>query len=169
MREHPMKSTVCAICISVAAAGASSALSPNTSMLAETNAEWAMNVTALVIAPDGTWGVATEPFSGKALANAIADCKSKYSRKIGCGYRSTFVREGWSLGIRCGPINIIVAEKTLLAAEQNAIKSELTQRRDYHPNMPPCVRVVMVAPDGRVIAPDASSPSGTRQVIPAVP
>ncbi len=148
--------TVCAICISIVAAGASSAqtaLTPNPPILAKTKAEWAKDVTALVIAPDGTWGTATEPFSGKALGKAIADCKSKYSGKIGCGYRSAFVREGWSLGIRCGQINIIAAEKSLLAAEQTAIKSEFIQRRDYHPNMPPCVRVVTVDPDGKVIPP----------------
>lgn len=131
-------------------------LSPNTPTLAQTNAAWEKDVTALVIAPDGTWGTATEPFSGKALGKAIADCKSKYSGKIGCGYRSTFVREGWSLSIRCGQVNIIVAEKSLRVAGQTAIQSEFIQRRDYHPNMPPCVRVVTVDANGKVIAPHHS-------------
>ncbi len=108
----------------------------------------------LVIAPDGTWGTATEPSYGQALAKAIANCKSKYRHEIGCGYRSTSIRAGWSFAMRCGQENIIVAAKTLDAAEQAAVDSELNLRRDYKPDMPPCVRVVSVAPDGRIIAPD---------------
>ena len=159
VREHPMKATLCAVCISIAGAGASTAqtaLTPHPPSLVQTKAEWAKDVTALVMAPDGTWGTATEPHSGQALTKAIADCKTKYSRKIGCGYRSTFVREGWSLGIRCGQVNIIVAEKTFPAAEKTAAVSEFIQRRDYNPDMPSCVRVVTVDPDGRVIVPDIS-------------
>lgn len=159
MREHLMGTAACALCISAAGVGASyaqKALSSNRSLLAQTKAEWAKDVTALVIAPDGTWGTATEPYPGQALAKAIANCKTKYRGEIGCGYQSTFVREGWSLGIRCGQVNIIVAEKTLLAAEQAAVESEFTQRRDYQPNMPPCVRMVTVDPDGKVIAPDVT-------------
>jgi hypothetical protein len=151
--------TVCAICISIAAAGASSAqtaLTPSPPILAQPKAEWAKDFTALVIAPDGTWGTATEPYSGQALTKAIANCKSKYDKKIGCGYQSTLVREGWSLGLRCGQVNIIVAEKTLLAAETTAVEYEFNRRRDYHPDMPPCVRVVMVDPDGRVTASNVS-------------
>ena len=84
------------------------------------------------------------------------NCKSKYRRELGCGYRSTFIREGWSLVLRCGDENIIVAAKTLHAAEQAAVNSELTLRRDYKPEMPPCTRIVSVKPDGRVIAPDVA-------------
>jgi hypothetical protein len=156
MIERLMKATVCAISISVAAAGASSAqmtLSANPTLLEETNDDWTKDFTVLVIAPDGTWGTATEPSYGRSLAKAIANCKSKYGHEIGCGYRSTSIREGWSLVLRCGDENIIVAAKTLHTAEQAAIDSELRLRRDYKPEMPPCVRVVSVDPDGRIIAP----------------
>jgi hypothetical protein len=154
-----MNAMVCAIIISVASTGAGSAqtaLSPNPPRQVQTNDDWAKDVTALVIAPDGTWGAATEPFPGPALGKAIANCKSKYHHEIGCGYRSTFIRAGWSLALRCGKENIIVAEKTLDAAEQAAIDAELRLRRDYKPDMPPCVRVVSVDPDGRIIAPDVA-------------
>ena len=113
-------------------------------------------MTALVIAPDGTWGTATEPRVNEALGKAIANCKSKYPHEIGCGYRSTFIREGWSLVLRCGRENIIVAENTLDAAEQAAINSEFRLRRDYKPDMPPCIRVTTVKPDGGIIAPDVA-------------
>ena len=158
MAERIMQAMACAISISIAAVGASSgqpALSPNTPLLEQTSFEWTKDVTALVIAPDGSWGTATEPLVGTALAKAIANCKSKYLRDIGCGYRSTFIRAGWSLALRCGRESIIVAAKTLHAAEQAAIDSELDLRRNYHPDMPPCVRVVSVDPVGAIIAPDA--------------
>ena len=154
-----IQATACAIGISMVGVSASSAQpawSPNPPLQAQSNDEWAKEVTALVIAPDGTWGTATEPYPGPALGKAIANCKSKYQHEIGCGHRSTFIREGWSLVLRCGRENIIVAEKTLDAAEQAAVDSELRLRRDYKPDMPPCVRVVSVTPDGRIIAPNVA-------------
>jgi hypothetical protein len=69
--------------------------------------------TVVAITPDGTWGVATEPFINRAIANAIADCKNKYQSKIGCGSQITSIRGGWSIGIRCGNRSIFVAEATL--------------------------------------------------------
>lgn len=157
MRKRIMEAAACVISISIAAAGASAAqtaLSPSPPLLAQTNAEWTKDVTVLVIAPDGTWGTATEPYFHQALAKAIAHCKSKYRHEIGCGYRSTSVRAGWTLAMRCGKENIIVAATTLHAAEQDAVNSELNRRRDYYPDMSPCVRVVSVDPGGRIISPD---------------
>jgi hypothetical protein len=157
MKGRILQATACAISISVATVGASAAQtasSRNPPLLAQANAEWTKDVTVLVIAPDGTWGTATEPFFNEALAKAIANCKSNYRHEIGCGYRSTSVRAGWSLVLRCGQENLIVAAKTLHAAEQAAVNSELNLRRDYYPDMPPCVRVVSVDPDGGIIAPD---------------
>lgn len=143
--------SVAAICTSVAGM----ALPSIAQSVGQTDREWMKDVTALVIAPDGTWGTATEPSTNQALASAIARCKHKHGEKIGCGYRSTFIREGWSLALRCGRENIIVAEKILSAAEQAAVNAELRLRRDYKPDMLPCVRTVSVSPDGAVIAPDA--------------
>jgi hypothetical protein len=160
-RERIIQATACAIGISISGVSASSAQpasSPNPPLLAQSNDEWMADVTVLVIAPDGTWGTATEPTPGQALAKAIANCKSKHRHELGCGYRSTFIREGWSPVLRCGDENIIVAAKTLHAAEQAAVNSELTLRRDYRPEMPPCIRVVSVKPDGRIIAPNAAGP-----------
>lgn len=160
MRERIIRVAACAIGVSVAAVSTSSAqtaLSPNPPLLAQTNADWTKDVTVLVIAPDGTWGTATEPSFNQALAKAIAHCKSNYRQEIGCGYRSTSVRAGWSLALRCGQDNIIVAARTLHAAEQAAVDSELNLRRDYRPDMPPCVRVVSVDPDGGIIAPDVEN------------
>jgi len=55
---------------------------------------WQKDLTVVVIAPDGTWGVATDPITGRAIANAMADCKNKYQSKIGCGSQMTFVHGG---------------------------------------------------------------------------
>jgi hypothetical protein len=52
------------------------------------------DITVVAIASDGTWGVATEPTTGRAIANAIADCKKKHYSKIGCGSEITTVRGG---------------------------------------------------------------------------
>jgi hypothetical protein len=80
------------------------------------------NWTVLTMAPDGSWGVATNISSNQAITRAIADCKMMSQAKIGCGAQFTTIRAGWSLGIRCGDQNIMAAGKTLAAAEKAAIK-----------------------------------------------
>jgi hypothetical protein len=117
--------------------------------------EW-NDITVVAIAPDGTWGVATEPNLHRAINDAIGDCKRKYERKIGCGSQITSVVSGWSLGKRCGNYVIFVAEKSLAHAEQAATNREAELRQLYAPNMPPCVRVMSVDPHGNVVAPDVA-------------
>jgi hypothetical protein len=123
---------------------------------ANTDEYWQKDITVVAIAPDGTWGVATDPITGRAIANAMADCKNKYQSKIGCGSQMTFVHGGWSIGKRCGDRNIFVAEESLAKAEQAAINREIQLRQFYAPNMPPCVRVMSVDPNGDVVAPDVA-------------
>jgi hypothetical protein len=114
---------------------------------------WQAEVTVVAIAPDGTWGTATDALTNRAIANAIDDCKQKYPSEIGCGYRSTFVREGWSLVFRCGAQNILVAEKELADAQWAAFRQERDLRARYVPNMPACERTLMVDPQGQIVAP----------------
>lgn len=160
MRKDLMQmATYIGIGIGIAAMSASFAqtgLAEDLPLLALGDAEWAKNVTVLVIAPDGTWAAATEPSFDEAFTKAIASCKSKYRHEIGCGYRSTAIRAGWSLAVRCGRESIIVTAKSLEAAKQAAVVSELRLRRDYRPGMPPCVQVASVDPDGRITASDVA-------------
>jgi hypothetical protein len=133
------------------------------------------DVTVLTIAPNGTWGLATEPSINRAIVNAINHCKSKYHGRIGCGHRFTTIRGGWSLGYRCGTQSIIVAEKSLADAQERALGREHELRAQYVPNMPACVRTVTVDPLGAVVAkheeaalPSRSSPaSGSDELLAA--
>jgi hypothetical protein len=114
------------------------------------------SVTVLVMAPNGSWGAATEDSIGVATAAAIAHCKTMYRKAVGCGAYSTVIRAGWSLGIRCGDETIMAAERTLIEAEQAVIDRELELRRFYRPDLPPCVRLVSIDPSGAIIAPYAA-------------
>ena len=58
---------------------------------------------------------------------------------------------GWSLGIRCGTENIIVAARELADAERAAINREIDLKYRYAPDMPPCRRVLSVNPDGEIV------------------
>jgi hypothetical protein len=133
---------VCALIIGVSAGRTASA-----------DDDWQKDVTVLTIAPDGTWGVATDAFVSRAIALAIADCKRKYQREIGCGHRLTSIRAGWSLAFRCGSENVIVAERSLADAEQMARRREDELRTVYVPDMLACVRTVTVDPHGAVVVP----------------
>ena len=160
MSGRTILGTACALAVSLGALNVSFAQSsvrpfPPTSV--STNDDWQKDVTVLTFAPDGTWGTATEAYINRAIANAIGDCKKKYQREIGCGYQFTSIHEGWSLGIRCGKENIIAAGKTLVEAEQAAANREVELREFYVPDMPPCVRVVSVDPNGIVIAPNVAN------------
>src|SRR5262249_20959564 len=95
--------------------------------VAQTNSprDWAAPTTVLTMTPNGEWGAATHDLVGVAIGAAIADCKQRFRRAKGCGALQTTMREGWSLGIRCGDKSIIVAEKTLIEAEQAAIDREI--------------------------------------------
>jgi hypothetical protein len=111
--------------------------------------------TVLTMAPDGSWGAATSFSINRAIAFAIANCKIAYQREIGCGAIFTSIQAGWSLGIRCGRENIVVAEKTLAGAEQAATRREAERRQLYVPDMPSCRRVVTVDSNGTIIVPHA--------------
>jgi len=122
------------------------------------------HLTVLTMAPDGAWGVATDMSTNRAIAGAIANCKTMSRAELGCGAYSSTIRAGWSLGIRCGNENIIVAEKTLAGALQAAINRETELRQLYAPDMPPCTRVVTVDPHGAIVEPkpDYANRSGSR-------
>ena len=112
--------------------------------------------TVLTMAPDGSWGAATETWVNQAIARAIDSCKAMSRAAIGCGAYLTTVQAGWSLGLTCGREVIVVADKTLAEAEQAARGRMLELRHRYVKDLPPCVRVVTVDPYGRITTPTGS-------------
>jgi hypothetical protein len=105
--------------------------------------------TAVTVAPDGSWGAATEPSVGQALAKAIRNCKAMSGAQIGCGAQSRTIQGGWILVNRCGDWNIVVAERRLDEAERRARERE-TDLRERYADLPPCRRVLTVNPRGGV-------------------
>jgi hypothetical protein len=143
--------TACALAVTVAAMGVPPAQSapPQPAAIEE----WAHDFTVLTMAPDGAWGTATDPQVNRAIFLAISNCKAMSGMELGCGAYLTTVRGGWSLGIRCGRENIIVADRDLAEAERRARNREAELRERYVPTMPPCARVVTVDPNGAIVGP----------------
>ena len=110
--------------------------------------------TVVTMAPDGSWGSATEPSVGQALAKAIAYCKAMANKEIGCGAQFRAIQAGWVLATRCGDTNIIVADRRLADAERAASERETDLREHYTPDLPPCRRVLAVNPRGGVMSRD---------------
>ena len=122
--------------------------------------EWQRDWTVLAMSPDGAWGVATDMWMIGALSRAIRDCTAMSGKEMGCGAYFTVIRAGWSLGIRCGDKNIIMAESTLTDAERRARWREIELRKLHDPDMPPCVRLVTVDPSGTIVAPNGKPRGG---------
>ena len=117
-----------------------------------TSEDWMHNFTVLTMFGEA-WGSATAPHLNGAIADAIAGCKTMSRKELGCGAHLTSVRAGWSLGIRCGRENIIVADRDLVEAERRAQRREFELRTRYGRDIPECVRVVTVDPSGRIVLP----------------
>ena len=112
--------------------------------------DWARDYTVLTIYGNA-WGAATDPIFDRAIARAIADCNARSGTDIGCGAFFISVQAGWSLGVICGRKNIVVSDKDLSEAERVASRRELELRTHYVPDMPACVRVVTIDPNGRLV------------------
>ena len=116
------------------------------------SADWAHDYTVLTVYGNA-WGAATDPIFDRAIARAIADCNAMSGTDLGCGAFFISVQAGWSLGMLCGRKNIVVSDRDLAAAERVASRRELELRTHYVPDMPACVRVVTIDPNGRFVTP----------------
>ena len=115
---------------------------------------WMQDHAVLTMSLTGEWGVGIDPDIARAIKAAIDNCRKMSRAKPpmdGCGADFSSIRAGWSLGIRCGRHNILVADRDLAKAEQQALARERELRQRYAPQAPPCVRVVTVTPAGYVI------------------
>ncbi|MEJ0077206.1 MAG: hypothetical protein WDO17_17550 [Alphaproteobacteria bacterium] len=146
MKRH-LATVACAFALSIGATGVR-AQSPNAITLSQ--GEW----TVLTMAPDGSWGVATDLFINRAIADAIRMCRGMSGAQLGCGAVLVSVQAGWSLGLRCGQENILAADRYLENAERIARERELELRYVHAAALGICRRVVTVTPEGRVIAPE---------------
>jgi hypothetical protein len=109
--------------------------------------------TVLTLARDGSWGTATDSDTGQAIAAAIRDCKAMSRSVNSCGARLTTIFRGWSLAVLCGDEIILVAASQRSEAERMAVAREAELRLVYRRDMPFCVRIATVGPDGAVVAP----------------
>ena len=111
-------------------------------------------LTVLTLAGDGSWGTATDSDTGRAIAAAIRDCKAMSPRRVNsCGARFITIFRGWSLAVLCGDEPILAAASQRSEAERMTVAREAELRLVYHRDMPPCVRIATVGPDGAVVAP----------------
>jgi hypothetical protein len=113
---------------------------------------WRDYVTVVTMAPDGSWGVATELTAGRAIVGAIRRCRAMTRAELGCGAQFSAIREGWIVAYRCGDTNIVTAVRALADAVQAAHERESELRAFYMPNLPPCRQVLTVDPRGEVTA-----------------
>ena len=120
------------------------------------------DLTVVTLARDGSWGVATAGSQGPAIAAAIRECRAAAAAPSDCGAQFITARGDWVIASLCGEHKIIVAARTLEAAEQALALRETDLRRSRAPDLPECTRVITVDPRGRVVPGQAA---GSRQVV----
>jgi len=120
--------------------------------------DWTYDFVVLTMAPNGAWGVGSHPLINRAIVIAIENCNAMSGMQPGCGGEMTSIRAGWTLGFRCGPHNILVADHDLDEAERRAFNREVALRDHYYPDMPPCARLVTVTP-GSLVIPTRPNPA----------
>jgi hypothetical protein len=107
-------------------------------------------VTAVTLARDGSWGVATAGSTGEAIAAAVRACRAMAEGRSDCGAQLTTTRGRWVIASLCGDHQIIVSADTREDAEAAAIKRERDTRRVYVPDLSPCRRVLTVDSTGSI-------------------
>jgi hypothetical protein len=113
--------------------------------------DWRQDWTVLTLASDGTWGAATEGTVNRAIASAIGACRAKSPRSSDCGAKFVSIRAAWSVALLCGEETIVAAAKQRAEAEERASERERELRWVHRRNMPPCMRVVAINPNGFVV------------------
>jgi len=140
--------------------GAPSTASAQIGLAGASDGDW----TVLTVSPDGAWGTATEEYLNRAIANAIARCREKSNRALGCGAYMVSVQRGWALGLRCGTENILATGVSLADTVERAHQREVELRTFYHPEAERCRQLVVVGPDGAIKTPQPQSiASGSRR------
>jgi hypothetical protein len=107
-------------------------------------------VTAVTLARDGSWGVATGGSTGEAIAAAVRACRAMAAALSDCGAVQTTTRGRWVVGSLCGDRQIIVSTDKREDAAAAALERERETRRLYVPDLPPCRRVLTVDPGGAI-------------------
>jgi hypothetical protein len=107
-------------------------------------------VTAVTLARDGSWGVATAGSTGEAIAAVVRACRAMAAALSDCGAVQTTTRGRWVVGSLCGDRQIIVSADSREDAVAAALERERATRRFYVPDLPPCRRVLTVDPGGAI-------------------
>jgi hypothetical protein len=145
-----LRTTACALAVSFVASHAS--LAQSLQPIPAPVIVWGDYFTVVTMAPDGSWGVATELSVGEAIAGAIRRCRAMTRAELGCGAQFRAISDGWIVAYRCGDTNIIAAGRALADAARVARERESELRASYAPNLPPCRQVLTVDPRGEVAA-----------------
>jgi hypothetical protein len=107
--------------------------------------------TVLTLSRTGAWGAGTDYATNTAIASAIRHCKAMSTVATDCGSKFTSIFAGWSVAVLCGDQTIVAAARRLHDAERAAVERETELRVVYRRDMPACVRVVTIDPDGRAV------------------
>ena len=123
--------------------------------------------TAVTVARDGSWGVATTGSQSQAIAAGIRNCRAMSLAGSDCGAELTTIRGGWTLALRCSDYRNPRRRQELEAAETAALNREIDLQLFYVPDLPPCRRILTVDPEGTANTPTSLSTKAAN-FVPAV-
>ena len=106
--------------------------------------------TVVTMARDGSWGVGIDRHMAAANAAAIRECRAMSIGGSDCGAELAAIRDGWIVGVRCDDYRILVTGRDFKDAELTLFNREIDLKQIYVPDLPPCRRVLTIAPRGAV-------------------
>jgi hypothetical protein len=114
--------------------------------------------TALTMAQDGSWGVASRAAQWQAMADAITLCRAMTGASD-CGASFALTRGGWIAANLCGDYKVLATGATREGAEADALNREISLQLQFVPDLPPCRRVVTVDASGSTIVSSRPNPA----------
>jgi len=107
--------------------------------------------TVVTLSRSGSWGVASASTQPVAIAAAINSCRVMAGGSSDCGSLFKAARGEWIVANLCGSHKIVAVGRSLEDAEREALYFEISLQLAYAPDLPPCKRVVTIAPNGTVV------------------
>ena len=106
------------------------------------------NWIVLTVARNGSWGIATAPTQGEAIAGAVFRCQAMTAGESDCGAELVAFKSGLAMALLCGDHRVIVTANDPAEADGFATDRLVLLRELYGPSFPSCQHLLRIESGG---------------------